>query len=451
VNMMTTGAGVAYAADNLLKNGGLTEAGILKATRGIPQTGAAPAGGLLTKATPTACIGPTVLFNDVVNTGVDTGLPGDAAAGGGNPALPRQAIALCDPNGYIPGDAAAAGAPAGTLGAPAVPSTTATFATNKIYYSGIQNADAAQTRPGVKKDIQKFWDPITAAQASGGARCCDALYYSADGVGLGGTVGVTGIQKNSAFEPNALVGGAMESQTVPGTMCSDGSATSSVKKGLSGALNVKEKEFLEGQAFFASVAPSMYVLPKVNSVQATQTANAAKQKKCAQTMTKMLKMNLEAKGTSVDSTVCKADGRVVASTTTGTVTAPGMCTGTGYSAVVNPLWLVKIGGTSAANYAVPNAYCYANACLEDFAAVGTATAFKGATKLSTLQSSPDMASNPSSTSNACGRANAACAAPPSTWNGGEAIFTKCSKTNAGQQIDCTDAELKGQLGMLPSA
>merc|ERR1712072_1413756 len=100
---------------------------------------------------------------------------------------------------------------------------------------------------------------------------------------------------------------------------------------------------------------------------------------------------------------------------------------------------------------LPNAYCYANACLEDFAAVGTATAFKGKDKLSTLQSSPDMASNPSTTTNACGRANAACAAAPSTWNGGEATFTKCTKTNAGQQVDCTAADLKGQLGMLPSA
>merc|ERR1711959_659460 len=50
----------------------------------------------------------------------------------------------------------------------------------------------------------------------------------------------------------------------------------------------------------------------------------------------------------------------------------------------------------------PNGYCYANACLEDFAAVGTATAFKGVTKLSTLQSSPDMSSNPSTSTNACG-------------------------------------------------
>merc|ERR1711959_234406 len=81
------------------------------------------------------------------------------------------------------------------------------------------------------------------------------------------------------------------------------------------------------------------------------------------------------KGTSTSSGVCKADARVAAGTT-GTTNAA--CTGTGYSAVTYPLWPVKIGdGTSPAEYVVPNGYCYANACLEDFAAVGTATAFKG--------------------------------------------------------------------------
>merc|ERR1712201_55031 len=86
----------------------------------------------------------------------------------------------------------------------------------------------------------------------------------------------------------------------------------------------------------------------------------------------------------------------------------------------------------------------------DFAAVGTATAFKGVQKLSTLQSSPDMASNPTTETNACGRANAACVAPPSTWNGGEAIFAVCTKT-AGDASACTLAEKQGQVGMLPSA
>merc|ERR1711959_49322 len=147
---------------------------------------------------------------------------------------------------------------------------------------------AGVIQSGVKLNVQKFWDPITAAQASGGAFCCAALYYGSDGLGRGGATGITGVTKNKDFKPNALVGDAMETQNVAGGMCSDGSSSTSVKQGLSAALNVKEKEFLEGQAFFASVAPSMYVLPKVNSLQATQTANAAKQKKRAQTLTTML-------------------------------------------------------------------------------------------------------------------------------------------------------------------
>merc|ERR1739848_633797 len=437
---LAAGSGVVYDATVAASGGGLTDAAIQKATRGIPRSGNVPAGGASTKATPTACIGPDVFFNSILNSGLAAGNLGAAAA------APSQAVALCDPNGYIPGDAAASLSAAGTLGAPDVPSATADLATNKLYYSGVVGAAAAATKPGVKLNIQKFWDPITAAQVSGGAFCCAALYYGKDGVGRGTIQDVT---KNADFEPNPLVGAEMAQLAVPGTMCSDGTPTTEVKQGLSAALNVKEKEYLEGQAFFASVAPSMYVLPKVNSVQATQTANAAKQKKCAQTMTQMLKMNKDSAGLSTSSTVCKGDGRVVAGTGG---TANAACTGTGYSAVDYPLWLVKIGTTSPASYVVPNGYCYSNACFEDFAAVGTATAFKGATKLSTLQSSPDMASNPTTTTNACGRANAACEAPPSNWNGGEAVWGACTKTSAlTAEIDCTPTELQEQLGMLPSA
>merc|ERR1711959_244163 len=227
--------------------------------------------------------------------------------------------------------------------------------------------------------------------------------------------------------------------------CTDGKPTTSVKEGLSAATNVKQEEFLEGQAFYACVAPSQYVLPKVNSVAVTQTANAAKQKTCAQTLTKMLKLNQVAAGVATDDAKCKTDALVPATEANQALplTAPATtaCTGTGYSAVEYPLWLVGIGGgTSPASYAVPNGYCYANACLEDSAAVGTATAFKGVQKLSTLQSSPDMASNPTTETNACGRANAACAA----------VFTSCSKT-AGDASACTLAEKQGQMGMLPSA
>merc|ERR1711924_348526 len=73
-----------------------------------------------------------------------------------------------------------------------------------------------------------------------------------------------------------------------------------LKKGLSEAVNVEQEEFLEGQAFYTCLAPSQYVLPKVNSVVATQTANAAKQKKCAQTLTSMLKLNTVSAGTKTD-------------------------------------------------------------------------------------------------------------------------------------------------------
>merc|ERR1711985_123950 len=170
-----------------------------------------------------------------------------------------------------------------------------------------------------------------------------------------------------------------------------------------------------GQAFYTCLAPSQYALPKVNSVVATQTANAAKQKKCAQTLTSMLKLNTVSAGTKTDDERCINSALLPATTANQAITTANAaaCTGTAKFAVEYPLWLVGIGsGTSPASYAVPNGYCYANACLEDFAAVGTATAFKGVEKLSTLQSSPDMSSNPTTTTNACGRANAACAAPP---------------------------------------
>merc|ERR1711924_382044 len=188
-----------------------------------------------------------------------------------------------------------------------------------------------------------------------------------------------------------------------------GDSSTSVKEGLSEAVNLEQEEFLEGQAFYTCLAPSQYALPKVNSVVATQTANAAKQKKCAQTLTSMLKLNTVSAGTKTSDAKCKDDALMPATTAKQSEATNAACTGTAQFAVEYPLWLVGIGsGNSPASYAVPNGYCYANACLEDFAAVGTATALKGVQKLSTLQSSPDMASNPTTETNACGRANAAC-------------------------------------------
>merc|ERR1711937_398900 len=324
-----------------------------------------------------------------------------------------------------------------------------------LWYSGTWGRNAAAQTNGVKLNIQKFWDPITAAQASGGAFCCDALYYGNEGLSRGSAGAdppIVEVTKNADFKPVPIVGASMALQVVPGGVCTDGKPTTSVKEGLSAAKNVEEEEFREGQAFYASLAPSQYVLPKVNSVAVTQTANAAKQKKCAQTLTKMLKMNKVSAGTVTDDAKCLTTARVTATTANQGLGSNAACTGTGYSAVEYPLWMVGIGGgTTPASYAVPNGYCYANACFENFAAVGTAATFDGATKLSTLQSSPDMSTNPSATTgNSCGRANAACMAPPATWNGGEAVFKVCSKT-AGDETSCTLAEKQGQTGMLPTA
>merc|ERR1712188_24552 len=414
---------------------GLTNDQIKKATRGLAQSATAPA----ITVTPTACIGPSVIFNDVVNSGKADGATTDNK---------KQGVALCDPQGLIPAEKVrnAANSADVTTQNPR-PAADQTYAVNKAWYSGTKGSKA-----GVPLGIQKFWDPITAAQASGGAFCCDALYYGQEGLGRGVPTNdppIVGVTKNSEFVPVPLVGGAMDLEVVPGGVCTDGKPTTSVKEGLSAATNVAQESFLEGQAFYACVAPSMYVLPKVNSVAVTQAANEAKQKKCAETLTNMLRMNRVAAGISTDSTACEEKGLVIAGSTAASPDAH--CSGTGYSAVDYPLWMVEIGGgTTPATYAVPNGYCYANACIEDFAAVGTATAFNGATKLSTLQSSPDMSRNPTTTTNSCGRANAACAAPPSTWSGAPATFQACTKT-AGDEIACTLAEKQGQTGMLPSA
>merc|ERR1712072_1236467 len=424
-----------YAAGTVGLAGGLTNDQIKKATRGLPQT-ADISGVDWKKTTPTACIGPTVLFNEITNSGIGTtGVPTNFKA--------AQAIALCDPFGYRP--LKGGSSPTAVFkNANPVPSAAATLTANTAYYTGTVSGSVAGTPLGT----QKFWDPITAAQASGGAFCRDALYYGADGLGRGIPTNdppIVAVTKNSAFTPVPLTGEAMEREIVPGGVCTGEAANNAKMEGLSAATNVKQKEMLEGQAFYACVAPSQYVLPKVNSVATTQAANAARQKKCSETITQMLKMNRATAGTSTSTATC------VRSSVPGTDAATVACTGTGFSAIDYPLWMVGIGGgTTPSTYAVPNAYCYANACLENFAAVGTNATFNGVAKLSTLQSSPDMSTNPSATTgNSCGRANAACMAPPATWNGGAAIFKACTKT-AGDETSCTLAEKQGQTGMLPT-
>merc|ERR1711924_88578 len=82
----------AYLNTDKLKNGGLTSAQIKKATRGLSQSSDVPAD----TVTPTACIGPDVIFNDVRNTGSTTGI-GDTVNNAKD--LEAFGVALCDPNG----------------------------------------------------------------------------------------------------------------------------------------------------------------------------------------------------------------------------------------------------------------------------------------------------------------------------------------------------------------
>merc|ERR1739847_116399 len=117
-----------------------------------------------------------------------------------------------------------------------------------------------------------------------------------------------------------------------------------------------------------------------------------------------------------------------------------------YSAVEFPLWKVAIGDTDSAVYTVPNGYCYANACFDDFAKVGTQSTFKGTEKLGELVSGPNMAAVDSAGA-ACGRANSACAAAPATWDGGPAVMQKlgCTATS------CDSAGILATTGAIPVA
>merc|ERR1712201_25137 len=128
-----------------------------------------------------------------------------------------------------------------------------------------------------------------------------------------------------------------------GGVCTGEAANNAKMEGLSAATNVKEKEMLEGQAFYACVAPSQYDLPVV-STGSTQTINAAKQQVCARTLTKMLRMNQVDAGTDTDSAVCKNTGIVLAGNPSPpAASGDGSCTGTGFSAIEYPLWYVGIG------------------------------------------------------------------------------------------------------------
>merc|ERR1712205_267416 len=160
-------------------------------------------------------------------------------------------------------------------------------------------------------------DPINAAQASLGGFCCDAQYYSVDGIGRDvanyGTLATTpaasagtsatvpdginaeymgtqvGFVANSQYTTK-FTGDIMAQEVSPGVMCPV-SSTGGVK-GVSKYVNPQQVYQLEGQAFYSVMAGMQRAISSPVGVQsATQTANAARQKKCSETITKMMKMN----------------------------------------------------------------------------------------------------------------------------------------------------------------
>merc|ERR1711937_531787 len=378
------------------------------------------------KKTPIGCIGRDVRFSNIEVT-IDGGK--------------KMVYTFCDPSGYKgasnPDDSlatntnlydsnmktAGSGGTAGSYfatvfgtGTTNVPDTTA----------DISEAQAAE--------MSREWDPVIAAQLTQGGMCCDALYYGEDGVGR---PAIEGVGPVSEFEP-PLAGGVMAAESPAGTMCpmhgsGNGYSTSTV--GHVNQVNPKETLLLEGQAFYVSLAPSQYSLPLTSTTAETQTANEAKQKQCATRITSMMKMS---KAVAVESS-----GTPPSFTGTLSTGTPGKF-GYDYSAIDFPLWKVGIGSADPVNqYIVPNGYCYANACFNDFAEVGTQSTFKGAEKLGELVQGPKMALVEAG--EACGRANAACAAPPATWNGSPAVMATCYGS------DCTTAGILATTGVIPVA
>ena len=366
-----------------------------------------------TKATPLGCIGTGVYFSDVLAT-VDT--------------AEKAAYEFCNPEGLVGVALASNDVAANTL------LYTQAGTTNNPWVEvaiGTAGTSAAITDEAVIGKITKVWDPIMAAQLTEGGFCCNALYYSTDGVGRsaytsGGTSGgVTykGTGSISSFTP-PLSGGNMVGEDSPGGMCpahSKGDGYSTKTDGSAALTNPAMVELLEGQAFYAALAPSQYSLPTTSTTATTQAARAAKQRKCADAITSMMKLNKKAK-----------------------VDAAAGAFGFSYSAVEFPLWKVGIGaGSSPTQYTVPNGYCYANACFEDFASIGTQSTFKGTEKFGELVSGPNMGA--SKTGEACGLANSACATPPTNWNGGPAVMATCWGS------DCTAAGILNTTGAIPVA
>merc|ERR1739847_146749 len=216
-------------------------------------------------------------------------------------------------------------------------------------------------------NVRHVWDPVMAAQLTDGGFCCAALYYGPDGTGRAqpyfaaagaavntitgqsaATVRPTGTGLLSGFVP-PLSGGDMTSAVSPGTMCpAHGSGNGKTAKTVAniGLDNPALKELLEGQAFYAALAPSQYDIPTTSTTAATQTANAKKQKMCAEHITDMMKLSK------------------VAANTPGTGAAGTISTfANSYSAVEFPLWKVAVGASDSAVYTVMNKKgCTATTC-----------------------------------------------------------------------------------------
>jgi hypothetical protein len=454
--------------------GGLTNSQIQRATRGLASATITGTGATVSStAPPIACIDSSVCFNDIIVPS-SSAAPGalaanDALNGGvvGN----SRCVRLCDPKG-----------------APALPGTAATtYAARKAIYATNRISTATtvtnQPTPAVGSSGSGYWDPITAAQASLGGFCCDAQYYSVDGIGRDvaeyGTIATTpaaasagtsatipdgtgpqnigvqvGFVANSQYTTQPT-GGIMAQEVSPGVMCPVSSKGG--VKGVSKYVNPQQVYQLEGQAFYAVMAGMQRAIVSPVGVQsATQTSNAARQKKCSETITTMMKMNgvsasTDTTGNGPAGAVCSvADSLSAVQTTT-----QQYCRGTDKSAIQFPTWSVAIGAGTASTvtkYNVPNGYCYANKCFDDLMTVATEPGFKGVTKLGVLVSSPDMGSNPTATGTSCGRANGACTAAPTGWTGGEVVMEKCSTAAlANGNTGCDATAIQKQFGVIPTA
>merc|ERR1739848_116349 len=107
-----------------------------------------------------------------------------------------------------------------------------------------------------------------------------------------GTALPTGSGLLATFVP-PLSGGDMSALDSPGIMCpAHGSGNGKTAKTVVNIAldNPAMKELLEGQAFYAALAPSQYNIPTTSTTATTQAANA-KQKMCADHITKMMKLN----------------------------------------------------------------------------------------------------------------------------------------------------------------